>query len=45
MFDWKEDGTGYSYLFKTITEKNKEELQMVMFPNLKISFEELFYID
>ena len=33
MFDWKEDGTGYSYLFKTITEKNKEELQMVMFEN------------
>ncbi len=42
MFDWKEDDTGYSYLYKTITEKNKEELQMVMFPGLHISFDELF---
>lgn len=44
MFDWKEDGTSYSYLFKKITEKNKEELQLVMFPDLKITFEELFNI-
>lgn len=44
MFDWKEDGTSYSYLFKKVTEKNKEELQLVMFPDLKITFEELFNI-
>ena len=29
MFDWKDDNTGYSYLFKTITEENKEDLQIV----------------
>lgn len=44
MFDWKEDGTSYSYLFKKVTEKNKEELQLVMFPDLKITFDELFNI-
>ena len=32
-------------LYKTITEKNKEELEIVMFPNLNISFDELFDID
>ena len=42
MFDWKEDGTSYSYLFKTITKENKEDLQLVMFPDFKISFDELF---
>ncbi len=40
--DGKEDGTTYFYLYKTITEHNKEELQIVMFPNFKITFEELF---
>lgn len=42
LFDWKEDGTSYAYLYKTITEENKEELRLVMFPDLKISFDELF---
>ena len=32
-------------LYKTITEKNKEELEIVMFPNLNIRFDELFNID
>lgn len=45
MFDWKEDDTPYSYLYKTVTEKNKDDLQIVMFPNLKISFDELFDIE
>ena len=45
MFDWKEDGTNYSYLYKTVTVENKEELQIVMFPNLCISFDELFDIE
>ena len=45
MFDWNEKGESYSYLYNTITEKNKEELQLVMFPNLKIAFDELFNID
>ena len=38
----EEYGTGYPYLYKTVTAQNKEELQLVMFPNLKITFEELF---
>jgi len=44
LFDWKEDGTGYPYLFKKINSENKEELKLVMFPNLEISFEELFHL-
>lgn len=42
LFDGKEDGSLYSYLYKTINEENKEELQIVMFPNIKITFDELF---
>lgn len=42
LFDGKDDGTTYSYLYKTVTEENKEELQIVMFPNFKIEFDELF---
>ncbi len=40
--DGREDGTTYFYLYKVITESNREELQLVMFPNIQISFEELF---
>ncbi len=42
LFDWNEDDTGYAYLYKTVSETNKEELQLVMFPNFKITFDELF---
>lgn len=45
LFDGKEDGSTFGYLYKTITESNKEELQIVMFPNLKITFDELFQIE
>lgn len=45
MFDFKNDNTSYSYLYKTITTENKEELKLVMFPNLHISFDELFDIE
>lgn len=45
LFDGKEDGSTFGYLYKTITEGNKEELQIVMFPNLKITFDELFQIE
>ncbi len=45
MFDWKDDDTSYSYLYKTVTLENKEELQIVMFPDLHISFDELFNIE
>ncbi len=44
LFDWKEDGTSYSYLFKTVTRENKDDLQLVMFPQVKITFDELFDI-
>ena len=30
------------YLWKTITEKNKDELHLIHFPNIKITFDELF---
>lgn len=42
--DGKEDGTTYFYLYKTVTEKNKGDLQLVMFPGLKTDFDELFSI-
>ena len=45
MFDWKEDDTPYPYLYKTVTAKNKHELQIVMFPHFKITFDELFNIE
>lgn len=35
------DDTEY-ILYNTVTEKNKEELRIVMFPNLEITFDELF---
>lgn len=45
MFDYNDNDTGYAYLFKKVTEENKDELQLVMFPNLHISFDELFNIE
>ncbi len=45
MFDWKEDDTAYPYLYKTIIEQNKDELQVVMFPNFMITFDELFDLE
>ena len=44
LFDWKEDGTAYPYLYKTVTDKNKDDLQLVMFPDFMITFDELFDI-
>lgn len=40
--DYNEQEQPEYYLFKTITEKNKDELKIVHFPNIKITFEELF---
>ena len=40
--DGKEDGTTCFYLYKIVTKENKDELQLVMFPNLKTDFDELF---
>ncbi len=40
--DYNEQEQPEYYLFKVITEKNKEELKIVHFPNVEITFEELF---
>ena len=47
MSDRKDDDTSYPYLYKTtsVTEQNKNDLQPVMFPNFKITFDELFDIE
>ena len=39
--DYK-DNIPYYYLWKVITRDNKEEMQIIHFPNIKITFEELF---
>lgn len=41
--DGQEDGTTCFYLYKIVTKENKEDLQLVMFPNLKTDFDELFH--
>lgn len=40
--DYDHEGRPQFYLGKIITEKNKEELQIVHFPHLNITFDELF---
>lgn len=40
--DYDQEGVPQYYLWETITEGNKEELKMVHFPNLKITFDDLF---
>ncbi len=40
--DYDQDGSPQYYLWETITERNKEELKIVHFPNLKITFDDLF---
>lgn len=40
--DYDEKQEPRYYLWKTITEENKEELRIVHFPNIKITFDELF---
>ena len=40
--DYDETGQPQYYLWKTITENNKDELKIVHFPNLKITFDKLF---
>lgn len=44
LFDFDEKDRPYPYLFKTVTKENEKDLQFVMFPNLKITFDELFDI-
>lgn len=43
--DYDEEEKPQYYLFKTITEKNKNELTIVHFPHIKIEFDELFDIE
>lgn len=40
--DYDEKGEPQYYLYKTVTEANKEDLKIVNFPNIKITFDELF---
>lgn len=53
IVDWKErkieiyeldyeQGMPKYYLWKVITEENKQELKMIHFPNVKIAFDEMF---
>lgn len=43
--DYNEDKNPQYYLFKTISEENKDELKIVHFPNVKVTFDELFDFD
>lgn len=42
--DYDENQEPQYHLFKTINRGNKEELEIVHFPNIKISFDEIFDI-
>lgn len=42
--DYDENENPRYHLFKTITRNNKDELEIVHFPNIKIDFDELFQI-
>ena len=42
--DYDENGNPQYYLFNTVTEENKNELNIVHFPHIKIGFDELFNI-
>lgn len=44
LFDFDENDMVYPYLYKIVTRENAEELGIVMFPNLQITFDELFDI-
>ena len=44
LFDFDENDMVYPYLYKTVTRENAEELGIVMFPNLQITFDGLFDI-
>ena len=41
VLDYEQDIPKY-YMFCTVTENNKEDLKIVHFPNVKITFDELF---
>lgn len=41
VLDYEKDEPKY-YPFSTITENNKDDLRIVHFPNVKITFDDLF---
>ena len=41
VLDYEQNIPKY-YMFCTVTENNKDDLQIVHFPNIKITFDELF---
>ena len=43
--DYDEDQKPCYFLFRTVTEENKEELEIVHFPHVKIGFDELFDLE
>ncbi|HBI60736.1 MAG TPA: Uma2 family endonuclease [Lachnospiraceae bacterium] len=43
--DYDENGDPQYHQFNVITEKNKDELRIVHFPNIKIMFDELFDVE
>lgn len=43
--DYDENQNPQYHLFKTITRHNKNELEIVHFPHIKIDFDELFNIN
>lgn len=43
--DYDENEQPQYHLFKKITRENKEELEIVHFPNIKIDFDELFHLE
>lgn len=43
--DYDSNGKPQYYLFRTVTEENKNELCIVHFPHTKITFDELFNIN
>lgn len=42
--DYDENQEPQYHLFKTITRENNDELEIVHFPHIKISFDEMFDI-
>lgn len=42
ILDYDKSGEPQYYLCKTITRKNKDELSIITFPHIQISFDELF---
>jgi len=42
LFDGREDGSLYPYLYKTVNKENSKDLQIVIFPHISLAFEELF---